>query len=444
MRNIHVLMLAYYFPPDSSSGAFRPLFFSKHLTEMGIKVTVLTADDRCFLPAQSKDLQLLGRVHPDVSVIRAGVRRPREALIGLKKRLLKNHNLTANNHPPISAFNANRHSLSSYQELKDTITDLLAFPDQHMGWIPGAIRKGKQFLAQSNASILYATGSPWSALVAGVMLKRSSQLPLVIDFRDPWVSNPDFQMKSRVSRFLEAYLERLVISSADMLISTTQALQNDFLHRYPFLSKNRVQVIYNGFENYLENPRDANTSFTLTHAGSLYPPRRPHNLIYAIDELITEGRIPAEEIRLVLIGELETYDDELAGLLKKPVLSGVVEVYPRLAYETSLAYQLKSDVLICIQTDFPLQIPRKLYEYLALQRPILAITNKKGATAEIIDENRLGTVVPDEIESIKKIVFDLYLKWKKWGTTTISRESTQRFKNEKQSEILASLLLKLI
>jgi len=52
---VNVLFLAYYFPPDLSSGSFRPFFFANHLSESGVGVHVLTANGEDFLLEQSLD-----------------------------------------------------------------------------------------------------------------------------------------------------------------------------------------------------------------------------------------------------------------------------------------------------------------------------------------------------------------------------------------------------
>jgi hypothetical protein len=86
----------------------------------------------------------------------------------------------------------------------------------------------------------------------------------------------------------------------------------------------------------------------------------------------------------------------------------IVNILPRVPYQEAIEYQKRSDVLLLLQPDFPLQIPRKLYEYIAFQKPLFAITNLQGATANIIQNNHLGIVVENRTEDIEPALITLY------------------------------------
>jgi glycosyltransferase involved in cell wall biosynthesis len=56
--------------------------------------------------------------------------------------------------------------------------------------------------------------------------------------------------------------------------------------------------------------------------------------------------------------------------------------------------EAEADVLLLIQGGgFHMQVPSKAYEYLAMGRPILAITGD-GATADLVRTSPIGRVVP--------------------------------------------------
>ncbi len=84
---MNVLFLAYYFPPDSSSGSFRPFFFANRLAKSGVGVHVLTAKVEDFLPEKPLDSALSDKLNPSVEVTRCSVWRPREAVISLRNQL---------------------------------------------------------------------------------------------------------------------------------------------------------------------------------------------------------------------------------------------------------------------------------------------------------------------------------------------------------------------
>ena len=83
MDFMNILLITYFFPPDSSSGAFRPMYFARDLQAAGHQVTVLTVRRGRFFPYQNQDRCPHSDGRP---------RRPRRpgSLFDLHRRLLVN------------------------------------------------------------------------------------------------------------------------------------------------------------------------------------------------------------------------------------------------------------------------------------------------------------------------------------------------------------------
>jgi glycosyltransferase involved in cell wall biosynthesis len=391
-----ILLIAYYFPPDASSGAFRPLHFARYFMKKGDEVAVLTARVEDFLPEQPKDH---GLVAGGLNIVRTRVFRPRELVVRLKARLAK---------PGIrgrveetAAPDHYRSGNTRFQKVKDFITTALTSPDVQAGWLLPGVLAGRRAIRRGRPDLIMATGGPWTGLVMGAVLKRVTRCPLVLDFRDPWVSNPNFSSRpSSIQRF-ERWMEKKVLAAADLVLANTAELRQDFLSRYPTL-KGRVETVPNGFENRLPVCRKSRTRrFTLTHAGNLYLSRNPVNLVRALFNLALAGIIGPDNFRVNFVGGIDISDPELDRLLSSPELSGVVSVVPRVPFETACQYQQESDLLLLFQQDFPLQVPRKLYESMAFGKPVLAITERNGATARVVRETGIGTVVDNRTADIE-------------------------------------------
>lgn len=441
-NEVKILMIAYYFPPDSSSGSFRPFYFASHLHEMGEELYVLTAREKDYLPDQPKDHKLLEEIDNEVEIIRTKVYRPREAAIRLRNFLF---NKTKNNRSNACITNSNRFDLlnsrlSLVQQIKDTFTDLLSTPDPHVGWIPSAVTEGKKIIKSKKIDVIYTTGSPWTSLIIGTILKQMTGKPLVMDFRDPWVANPGFMVRSRLIRFIETYMEKKVISFADNIITNTYELKQDFLTRFPKLNKSKVKTISNGFEKYIETKNYDNKKLTLTHAGTLYFSRNPRYLLKAAINLIENKVISKENLNIVFLGGISIRDPELETILMHPLLKKVVNILPRLPYRDAVQYQSKSDVLFLIQPDFPLQVPRKLYEYMAFKKPVLGITNPSGATARVIKEKKIGVVAANQTAEIELALKDICERWKKGALGPLSEHTCNEFFNK----TLTTQLLKVV
>jgi GT2 family glycosyltransferase len=406
---LSVLFIAYYFPPESSSGSFRPLFFANHLVELGCSVQVLTAKEADFLSEQPIDKQLLNKLNKNVEIHRSRVVRPREALIRFR------NNLTGKKHLATSSPKKGKQKspLGWIREFKDFITDLLATPDPHVGWIQSCVRVGRSIIREGQVDVIWATGGPWSGLVAGVLLKKLTGKPLVADFRDPWVSNPSFKFRSSAGRFLGRYLEKFVVRNANAIIANTKELQEDFKIRYRSISNLNVFRITNGFEQYMPCfERQSERPLTITHTGALYFSRNPFYLLRAISNLIVSGSIDPRDLRLELVGGIGIEHPGINELLEQPFLKNVVNICPRVSFDEAQKFITQSDVLLMLQPDLPLQVPRKLYEYMASGKAIFCISEKEGATAGMMNRFNLGYLCENNINEISQTLLQIYQDWK--------------------------------
>jgi glycosyl transferase family 4/glycosyl transferase family 1 len=435
---MNILFLAYYFPPDSSSGAFRPLFFANNLVELGAQVHILTACVEDYLPAQCVDAKLLDKMHSTVRISRCRVWRPREGLISLRNRMIGKYPASSPT-PPAASLPAT--TKSRWQTVKDVITEIVATPDPHIGWLPHCIRLGTSIIAEKRPDAIYATGSPWSGLLAGALLKKFTGVPLVLDFRDPWTSNPTRVSSCRILRILNEKLERAAVRAADGIIANTSTLRDDFLSKYPFLDARRIITITNGFEEPpLNVRRGKNACLNIVHSGELYLSRNPVPLLTAVGRIVDQGHITPAEIRIHFVGGNTFEGSELAQLLSSEPLRDIVRTTPRVSYDEAREISGGADVLLLVQPDLPLQVPRKLYEYMALRKPILCVAEPEGATGRLVRENDLGYVCNNSVHEIESTLLRLITDWKQGTLEDIADGRCDRFRNRELSKELHSFI----
>ncbi|MGH8468029.1 MAG: glycosyltransferase [Gammaproteobacteria bacterium] len=423
---MNILLVAYYFPPDASSGSFRPLFFANHLTKMGDQVTILTSRKEDFLPDQPLDQDLAVRLDHHIKVVRSAVRRPDRYLVMMRDRLRLRSGTAPASKPPVT--NGMRVRLT--RETKKFVAKLLTTPDYHVGWIAPCVRQGLAIIRERRPDIIVATGGPWSGMVAGRILKQLTKVPLVLDFRDPWLANPGHVQRGRVFRWIDGRLEKGLLDSADMLICNTEEMKQDFLRRYPGLSPEWVVTITNGFEDYLPDlsPR-RKRALTLTHAGALYFSRNPLPLLQAARNAIERGGIDPMRIKLRFVGGITTADPTIAEILVSRSLANVVEVIPRVTYQASLRAMIESDVLILYQPGFPLQVPRKVYDYMAARRPVLCIAEIGSATWSLVERYSIGTACENDAAQIEAVLLAMYGEWRRGHLEPIIDDRYEPFRN---------------
>ncbi|MCK4273136.1 hypothetical protein KAX22_10805, partial [bacterium] len=113
--------------------------------------------------------------------------------------------------------------------------------------------------------------------------------------------------------------------------------------------------------------------------------------------------------------------------LKAHGLEGVVTILGRVPRQRCLEIQEASHVLVLIQSGTKLQVPAKLYEYIMIGKPILALTSN-GATADQMRSEGLGLVADiDKPAQIESTVLELYRRFKQ-GRLTVGYNLQARSK----------------
>lgn len=431
-ERLNILVFAYVFPPDAGSGTYRTLYFTNHWARLGDSVTVVTVREDCFLESALVDHGLCREIHPSIRVLRASAKRPLQRLLAMRDALRRETGPGGDGTSGTGAAaeeGGPGRAPGVLRRLKDTLTDLLSCPDEHIGWVPDAVRQAARAAESTRFDCIYASGGPWSAFLAARRLHRRRGIPLVLDFRDPWISNPNLGLKTPLSRRLQEKMESMCVRAANLVVANTEELRRDFIKRYPGIAPERFITVTNGFEDMPRAAAGAAERFTLVHAGALYQSRNPLNFLRAVVGIVRDGAIPAEAFRVRLVGGVAVADPAVEAELRSPMLRDVLEIMPRVPHDEALALQRRASALLLFQTGFPLQVPRKIYEYLSLARPILAIAESDGATARMVNELQAGHVVDDDINAIRQAILGLYQDWKTGATPGPDEEKLRRYSN---------------
>jgi len=121
---------------------------------------------------------------------------------------------------------------------------------------------------------------------------------------------------------------------------------------------------------------------TLLHAGFFFGDRSPRALLAALGALLRERPELAGRIRARFIGGIPDADrSALAGL----GLTDCVELEPARPHADALQAERDADVLLLFMQDKGARsaafVPQKTWEYLAAERPVLALVPPDGAAA---------------------------------------------------------------
>jgi len=251
-----------------------------------------------------------------------------------------------------------------------------------MGWIPRATLEIRRQIRTGRYSVVVATGPPMAALVAARLASSDETTPLVVELRDLWAGNPAVDRGSRAL----AHVESWVLSRADAIVALTPEAIEDLRRRHPALG-DRIVEIPNGFEpELLALRRDEHLQpsrpVTILHSGTLTPDRPITPLLHALD---SEPKRSA--FRLVFHGYV---DPVIREELNEVEASIDVEVRAPSDWKEAVETIAAADVGLISQSRHAgdeTAVAAKVYEYLALGKPVLCLTDG-GATEALL--GRLG------------------------------------------------------
>jgi glycosyltransferase involved in cell wall biosynthesis len=407
-----VLIVAFHFPPEGgSSGVLRTLKFSRYLLQFGWTPVVLTARDTVY---PSTDPTLLAEVPSEVEVHRAWC--------ADATRIFS----VAGRYP-----------------------ELVSIPDRYSSWwVPGVIA-GCRLIKSRGCSAIFSTSPVPTAHLIAMTCKRVCGTPWIADFRDPWIEDRQYSGFSRSRDAFERRLERNVLRSADRVTATTPQLRHELLARHTHLDPDRVAVIPNGYdeEDFAELPPAASPStFELVHTGLVTDTyRSPVPLLRAVRHLIDEGSIPEDQIAISFYGGgaylcSAAFEDAVRTL----ALTRVVHVRDRVPYSQSIEKINNAAILLLLQggRDTSTLIPAKAFEYIRAGRPILALTEPDGATADLILATDAGRVVKlEDVDGIKGSLLTFYREFRSGTLKSGSLDKlSAQYSRRGGAKVLAGLL----
>lgn len=408
-----ILILAYYFPPIAASGSLRPAGFCAHLPSLGYEPTVLSANYEEVHPTIAIDPSLNSLVHSDLDVRLVSHINWQKRLLTIRDKF-RNFVGTPANSSTIANDGDNQEISDPRFSLKAAVLDrLFRFPDQQRAWSNAVVQYAGKLPSSERPDIVLATGNPWSALIAGAKIANSFRVPFVADFRDPWVNNPKPPLSPSLGRKAEK-LEKKVIIQASRVIANTPELADSFSARYTE-QLDKFTTITNGFHSSLlktfeELPEfeDKDDRLELCYFGSIYELRKPTTLLSALKALLDADTPGADRLLLRFTGNWIVSDTECNALASELETRNALIREPNVDHRNYLARLKASKLLLILQQGFPLQIPGKIYEYMASGRPIVVIGGE-GATANLVNSRSLGKVCRNDEESIIELLRNLLL-----------------------------------
>jgi glycosyltransferase involved in cell wall biosynthesis len=226
------------------------------------------------------------------------------------------------------------------------------------------------------------------------VLQMVTRRPLILDFRDPWTTNPYRAHFQPWRRAVEGRLETFAVRRAAMVVANTQALRDEFRERFPDRA-DRFVAVYNSVDATItEGPERpvGQRPVTIVHAGFLYGPRDPLTLLRAISrrrKRMNPGAAP--DLVLHLIGPAELPYD-VTQKIDELEITDFVKIHGPLPHAACMDIMASSDALLLFQPGTRTQLPSKVFEYVTFAKPILTLAEPGGETYRFAAEELDSTV----------------------------------------------------
>lgn len=397
----HILFISHYSSPYKSVyGTQRLGKLIKYLDRMGWRITLLTST-----PARPEEIDPGAEAFPasiDVIRIPSG---EAQALAG-KKQLV---------------------------------------PDDFVPWVMPAVNRVGQILADSDISLICTTAPPYSNLLAGAIASKRYGIPHVTDFRDPWSRiDTGWILGNPMSRALTRHLERRVLRQADAIVMADELkYAGDYFYGGSAEVLRKVSSVLNGYDEedvVVEGTPDGRRSekFVISYVGKFYGQESFDHLILPIK--MWQRDFPEDFADVVL----EYAGAASARFDKSNFRPAYLIDHGYVTHKEAVAIRLRSMLQLFTQPKKfkPHVLSGKIYEMIASNVPILAVTNPSGAVGELIVRTGTGFVVDrDDPAGTAALLKSLYDQWR-GGALQISpnTEAIRSLSRENQARRFAAVL----
>jgi glycosyltransferase involved in cell wall biosynthesis len=179
----------------------------------------------------------------------------------------------------------------------------------------------------------------------------------------------------------------MVFRNARAIIANTESAARRWREKFPWAA-DRIHVIWNGYdpENEITAlPVPTRTQRHIVHAGNLYGNRNSNVILAGLARLRHRGHEAACSVRVVLAGP----SDETSGIDQNLHRSAIAEGWLQADAKSvpqAEARQItrEADGLLLLQPQSTVQVPAKLFEYMSIGRPVLALTPRDSSIEWIL------------------------------------------------------------
>lgn len=407
-----LLLLSYHFPPGPGTGGARWAKLWPLLRDRGWGLDVVTLDPACLadpewdrLKRLPEGLRVYGAPQPRVWLERL------EDVLGTLHGALEGRSGDGPGSAAPAPAGADDELLPGLRGVPvDAVRPLWSSPrallraywsriDQarQRAWIRGALDRARQVVDPGLHRIVATTGPPHLTHAGGRVLAGETDLPLAIDFRDPW----------KVTEVLPEHLaspvwlgqagreEPRCVERASLVVANTEALRARLVSEYPEAA-DRIIDVPNGWAPPIGTGVEPPERFVIAYAGAIYLDRNPRGLMKAVASLAGRRGLSPDELSLEFMGDMEALGPGLVAMADQEGVGDHLRLHPQSPRDRARRFLSRASVLLSLPQSQTLAVPSKIFDYMTLPAWIVAQARPESATARMLEGTGADVVPPDD------------------------------------------------
>lgn len=358
----NVIVIAHGFPGRGARG----VGLLNRLPGLGFRLWVVTNTDP---RREAKEKKVIESLHPSIKVIRAW----------------------AINRSPFRVFS----KFFGWTSATRFFERLIFVPDLYVIWSVFAYFACRKLMRQQNIRAVITISPPESAHLVGLWLQRRAGLPWVANFEDLWSGKAHlFRPATAWHKATIKCIEQRIYERCDRLIANTSSNRDSYVKDFG-ISAQKITVVTLGYDACESETALAITpaitpgTFTVGYMGSFDKEGFPYRESLALLKRLT-AQNPQTVVRFELCGDVSNAcitEFQQLGMGSRLHYHGV------LPHTEALKKMAGCSVLLLLLYETPYSsaiIPQKLFHYLGLRKPVLALAPEIGEVASILEETGAG------------------------------------------------------
>jgi hypothetical protein len=319
------------------------------------------------------------------------------------------------------------------------------FPDPAIRWKRMAIAAADGIINEYEVGVILTVSPPLSNFVITDLIAERHQIPFLLDYHDGWTRgiSVDQSHKHRSSAHLK--LEHHVLNRAARIIVPSRIAKEQMIKDYRFLEHEDVMIIPPGYDKDdiygIDLHRASSSKLIIMHTGKADMSGHLPSLFQGMAELF---KTAPEIKRDLLISLPGIVDEQLLALIDKLGIRETIHM-PGYVHHRALFEAMSRAQVLLAETKSKYLIPRKVYEYIAMQKTLALIAPEDSALTSLGKESEAALCLHDTSPSaIATYLRAMHSAWRSSKLPMINSGFAQKYAMDMYVEDISIALTKAI